>query len=500
MARKSRYISMLKDDLVWEQNDKESEAWESSLRGAELHHAIINFIKKHRPGEVVQLHRPIGGSYNVCYRLEYKDGSSAAMRIPRKVEVKFPEEKIRYEVATMRCVAEKTTIPVPKIYHFGSAAENPTGLGPFMIMEYIDHERTMFEALRTPSVDPVEPDEHYVLDPNISEQKLEFLYKQMANILLQLSTVTFPRIGSVVEDEEGRFSASGRPLIQNMEFLLQFTGMTPNLLPSQSYSTPDEWYSVLADMHLAQLVFQHNDAVEDEDDARDKYVARQLFRKLASSGRLTSEMELQKDSNNQSVFPIFSSDLRPMNVLIDKDLRVVGVIDWEFAYAAPAQFSFDPPWWLLLERPDNWPGGYVPWMEVYEPRLKTFLRVLEDEEKKMRSDPEISGSLASLSLSDERNVPLSQRMRKSWENKTWMINYAARNSWELDWIFWRYLDAKYFGPNDEADYHARLDLLTEKEKEAMEPFVKMKMEEKQERIIVDWNDDDAVAHLARAMV
>jgi len=37
-----------------------------------------------------------------------------------------------------------------------------------------------------------------------------------------------------------------------------------------------------------QLVFQHNDAVEGEDDARDKYVARQLFRKLAADGRLNT--------------------------------------------------------------------------------------------------------------------------------------------------------------------------------------------------------------------
>ncbi|KAF5129767.1 hypothetical protein E5D57_006098 [Metarhizium anisopliae] len=57
------------------------------------------------------------------------------------------------------------------------------------------------------------------------------------------------------------------------------------------------------------------------------------------------------------MFRLYSEDLRPSNVLIDKDLRVVGVIDWEFAYAAPASFSSDPPWWLLLKSPEYWPGG-----------------------------------------------------------------------------------------------------------------------------------------------
>ncbi|KAJ2985131.1 hypothetical protein NUW58_g4843 [Xylaria curta] len=484
MAPKLRYVSMERDDLAWEENDKETDVWERSLHKAELYRAIANLIKKYRPGEAVELHKPIRGGYNIFYRLEYKDGS-------------FPEEKVRYEVAAMRCIAAETTIPVPKIYYFGTAAENPTGLGPFMIMEYIEHEMTMSEALKDPTL---APEDSHVLDPNISEQKLEFLYRQMANILLQLSTVTFPRIGSLVEDKDGHFSVSGRPLIQNMNSLLEFTGVTPTLLPAGPYSNTDEWYSALADMHLAQLTFQHNDAVDDEDDARDKYVARQLFRRLASEGRLTSEFEPKEDDNNPPKFPLYSSDLRPSNVLIDKDFRVVGVIDWEFAYAAPAQFSFDPPWWLLLKAPECWPDGYTPWMEAYEPRLKTFLHILEDEEKKMQASSEISSGLTRLSLSNDRSVTLSQGMRKSWENKTWMINYAARNSWEFDFLFWRFLDPKYFGPNEEGDHHARLGLLTEKELEAMEPFIEMKVAESKERILVQWDHDRATAQLAKVMV
>jgi hypothetical protein len=59
----------------------------------------------------------------------------------------------------------------------------------------------------------------------------------------------------------------------------------------------------------------------------------------------------------------------------------VGVIDWEFAYTAPAQFNFDPPWWLLLEDPEYWLGGDKPWMKAYEPRLQTFLRVMEMQQR-----------------------------------------------------------------------------------------------------------------------
>lgn len=133
--------------------------------------------------------------------------------------------------------------------------------------------------------------ERPVLDLEIGEDKLEFLYAQMANILLQLSALEFPRIGSLVENEgDDSISIKGRPLIQNMNDLVVHTNMPPRILPSQTYDSADEWYIALADMHMAQLAFQHNDAVEDEEDARDKYTARQLFRNLAIGKRLMPDL------------------------------------------------------------------------------------------------------------------------------------------------------------------------------------------------------------------
>lgn len=154
--------------------------------------------------------------------------------------VQFPEEKVKYEVATMRYVAAHTTIPVPHIYHYGSAAENPTGMGSFIILEYVNHDQTLSHALNDPSRGI---DEYHQLDPGISDEKLEFLYRQMAKIVLQLSTLTFPRIGSLVEDKEGGISVEGRPLIQNMNSMVDHARVPPCVLPSKTYSTADEWYS-----------------------------------------------------------------------------------------------------------------------------------------------------------------------------------------------------------------------------------------------------------------
>ncbi|KAM5358364.1 hypothetical protein ACJZ2D_015349 [Fusarium nematophilum] len=324
MPAKPRFLCMDKDDLVWQKLDEGIDEWEKSIRTKDVYKAVGNFILKHKPGQPEVMHSAVRGAYNTVFRLEYKDGSSVIMRVPIKGAVRFPEEKVLYEVATMKYVAAHTTIPVPHIYHHGTAADNPTGLGPFIIMEYIEHHRNMSRAL----LDPESPiDERPVLDPNITEEKLELLYGQMANILLQLSTLKLPRIGSLVMNkDDDSISVEGRPLISNMNDIAVHTNAPESVLPSQTYTSTHEWYSALGDMHVAQLVFQHNDAVEDREDAYDKSIARQLFRNLATGGRLIPEL-----SDSEGDFRLFSEDFRPTNVLLDEDLRVVGVIDWEFA-------------------------------------------------------------------------------------------------------------------------------------------------------------------------
>ncbi|KAI1753171.1 phosphotransferase family protein [Xylaria castorea] len=493
MPPKPRFSYMDKDDLVWEKLDEATDEWDISIRTKETYRAVANLILKYKEGQAELMHQAIKGGYNVVYRLEYKDGSSAVMRVPIRGIVPFPDEKVRYEVATMRYVAANTTIPVPHVYYYGTTADNPIGLGPFIIMDYIEHHQSMTRELLDPKR---AANERPILDPDIGEEKLEFLYSQAANILLQLSFLKFPRIGSLVEKEGGiSTSVEGRPLIANMNDLIVHTNAPASILPSQTYASADEWYRALADMHITQLAFQHNDAVEDEDDAREKYVVRQLFRKLAAERRLAPEPE------SDGGFTLFSEDFRPTNILLDKDLRVVGVIDWEFAYAAPAQFSFDPPWWLLLEEPEYWTGGYRVWMEAYEPRLRTFLRMLEAEEKKM-TDADIAEKVGRMSLAGggKTEVPLSQRMRESWEKRTWMRNYAARKSWAFDLIWWKFLDESYFGSNENEDYQIRLELLSESQREAMEAFVACKMEESRNPGIVEWGDKQAADRLAKLLV
>ncbi|KAK1141749.1 hypothetical protein N8T08_008847 [Aspergillus melleus] len=125
---------------------------------------------------------------------------------------------------------------------------------------------------------------------------------------------------------------------------------------------------------MQHFIHQRNDSVESADDCRRKYLARRLFRKLTREKRLT------KSSLDKGPFQIWCDDSRPANVLLNEKMEIAGVVDWEFTYAAPAEFSHAPPWWLLIEKPELWSKGLEDWTRQFDIRLKTFLKAMKDRE------------------------------------------------------------------------------------------------------------------------
>ncbi|KAF5661596.1 kinase-like domain-containing protein [Fusarium circinatum] len=239
---------------------------------------------------------------------------------------------------------------------------------------------------------------------------------------------------------------------------------------SQTYTVADEWYTVLAEMHIAQLVFQHNDLVTSEDDCRNKYVSRQIFRRLARNGQLStfgfSEDTWSSQSSrilpetlspcpsNSGPFRLWGDDFRAGNILLDDSDKIAALIDWEYTYAGPTQFILDPPWWLLLETAEMWSPDLEDWKQTYESRLGTWLSAMEKAE-------------ASMAAYNTFPVPLS--------------------SWAFDAVYWNFLDERFFGDRDpgvvKGDlWKTRIDLLSDDERAAMEPFVQRKMAEGKERL------------------
>lgn len=291
-----------------------------------------------------------------------------------------------------------------------------------------------------------------------------------------------------------------------MNDAVQLAGLPRSIFPPQdkTHGTADEYYTSLAEMHLAQLVLQQNDLVTSADDCRNKYVSRQIFRRLAREGKLSTfgfrEDNWSAQSRimsiisspvplNEGSFRLYCDDLRAGNILLDDSDNIAAIIDWEFTYSAPGQFSLDPPWWLVLDSPDLWDAGIADWVKFYEPRLNIWLAAMQKAEAAVKHDGECM------------DPPLSTYMRESWETGRFWLNYAARQSWAFDALYWAFLDERFFGvreadvPTDEL-WRIRLHLLSEAERMAMEPFVDRKIHETKECRLVDWDLKDVERRVA----
>ncbi|KAK9585578.1 hypothetical protein V6Z93_008315 [Aspergillus fumigatus] len=128
-------------------------------------------------------------------------------------------------------------------------------------MEYIDHVMDLSDVLNTPGVAIKDCP---ILDPNIDEAKLELLYGQFADILLQLSTLRLPRIGSLAQIDDFTWEVARRPLSYNANELARLGTLPRSRLPkaNETFQSASSYSNLLADLHLEHLTHQRNDAVD----------------------------------------------------------------------------------------------------------------------------------------------------------------------------------------------------------------------------------------------
>lgn len=293
------------------------------------------------------------GGFNVLYPVRVKGlPTRVLVRLPCPNQAVFPVEKTMTEAATAGCIGKNTNVPVPRLHHYGDDPD----IGPYMVIEDLGSCRGMGQALEAPRK---HPDDSPILRPDIPEHRLQHLYAKMAECVFQLTLPTFPRIGAVVETSPGSYDVSERPFTLNMSNMVQLSNVHTSVFPPKdtTYQTVDEWYTVLADMQLATLLFQHNDMISSEDDCRNKFVSRQIFRTLAKQGRLSTFgrpkvigpwAELAGPVRRIQCRADMPALCRPVilgesNVIVNNDDEVLGAIDWEYAYAGPTQFVLDPP-------------------------------------------------------------------------------------------------------------------------------------------------------------
>ena len=257
-----------------------------------------------------------------------------------------------------------------------------------------------------------------------------------------------------------------------MNELVSLGNYPPKELSTRPFSTAGDYFESLAKDHMRHLWYQRNDAVEDEADCREKYIARCLFRKIVRGFSTTA---------SNGPFRLFCDDFRPANVIVDGELNIRGIIDWDFSYAAPVEFTHSPPWWLLLALPDGWDAGLDDFLAVYLPRLEIFLDVLRECENQAIE----SGTF-------RESQRLSGHMEQSMNSGQFWVCFAARSSFAFDDIYWKFIDPRYYG--DFTSIEERFRLLSTEEQGELDEFVPLKMQQAKARKLDEhWTLDEMLA-------
>ncbi|KAG5644271.1 hypothetical protein DXG03_008756 [Asterophora parasitica] len=312
-----------------------SNAWpdvEASLNALEPEYAdritsMVAFLKPHFkaiesyatslhpakfPCRIITDHYTWGQSFAV-FELVFVDGVSWIIRFGmRPMDVYFNtaeqlERKILNEVAALRLVRERTTIPVPYVIAFHPITSPSNPLGPefpaFVLMTAMNGATIEERGISTSGEgDPLQGDE--------SKRPILLQYlRDIADIHVQLSRITFDSIGSFVLGKDGRVSIG--------------PGADYGLGP---FTSAREYFQLQADAYekLAEV-----DAPEGNDPTS------RLKRQFVALLWRAAIMPLLDERDDKGPFPMRHGDLHNENILVDETGHIVGVLDWDCAGTVP---------------------------------------------------------------------------------------------------------------------------------------------------------------------
>ncbi|KAI8648046.1 APH domain-containing protein [Fusarium sp. Ph1] len=331
---------------------------------------------------------PKHGSFNVCVFVEFDTSPPErwVVRIPLPTRAVWIDERIETQLATMRYVAAKTTIPVPRIHAYSFTQESPIDTA-FIIMDYVQGQ-----TLKDLGFKKGKKWRTYIRPTEATNK----LHSQLSDLYIQLRQLEFPEIGALglpVVDGKLSYDCSAddirvchRPL--SIEVAMQeLEGMDPGsrIKPNATFSTARSFIDAL--LWLAENEFDKSpDPGLDKRGGRNSLYARHHFRRFVLDTWLDSAAD-------KGPFVLMHGDILMLmsNLLFDDDLNLVAVLDWEWSLVVPAQMLV-PPVWLS--------GGGPEWVligtNIFCTEVGRFVGTIRDRERALQVPPRLSQEWAKM--------------------------------------------------------------------------------------------------------
>ncbi|KIW39808.1 uncharacterized protein PV06_08392 [Exophiala oligosperma] len=328
--------------------------------------------------------KALNGSYNLCQRLRFCDGTTWLLRMPIVGSVcdEYADEKVAMEVEALSLLRDKN-VPVPGVIAWGLTAANPLGLGPYVVMDFVEGA-SVNTLLREQ-----QHDTRWLRD-DICDDDVEFLSRQFARILLHIFQIDFPTLGSLPTPVTV-FNAPVRPLTFKAHDILQTGGVNTFGDRTKGFADTADYFCHLVNQDWEQFQRQPNSG-GGPTVTQAKYAA---FLALHSSVTIPASLTLSFGAQTTSLWSG----------------------SWTSNGRTPARRSSLAPWWLLQDRLNNY-DTFLNKEEAprflgrYLRNLDVFKTVLDEEEA--RTPGQQTMELSRLGRHSEKSGSMWLHMLLSW--------------------------------------------------------------------------------------
>ncbi|GAB0138156.1 hypothetical protein EsDP_00006400, partial [Epichloe bromicola] len=230
------------------------------------------------------------GSYNACFFVKFDNDEEWVVRIPIEPALYNPWQTLLSEVATI-------DIPVAKIHAYGNGEKltaSPTATQMFIILDYIPGTSLAKEKLLHA---------HSTIKTNF--------FRQLLSYLAELWSLELPAIGSLMPSGD-----ASQPMVGHL--LTQSANDARRDLPS--FVSAKAFVESQFDLISSHLLAPQHDHPEDE-------VRYDMFCISSMKQSFSSVINPEFDSGP---FVLSHPDLRPSNIIVNDEMEIVGLIDWQF--------------------------------------------------------------------------------------------------------------------------------------------------------------------------
>ncbi|KAG8674087.1 hypothetical protein FPOAC1_000050 [Fusarium poae] len=374
--------------------------------------AICTLASKYTGGLPCTIRCRQQGSFNVCFILDFPDNLTRIVRLPIEPAVHDVWDKVCSEVCTMQYVRDHTNIPIPRVYAYGRSRlrHNTLARQVFIVSDYMDGKSLTKRMLRDSPEDFRRRFFGDIVDIFAQLRRIEF--PQGGSLMPNAAVGIWPQFFTSIFHREEAFTPQSATDHRFGPKIAGAISMRRNELQIDGYTSPPSAFTTANDFFREQYqLLQYMWKMPSQELGREEAERDEFALHALSLEEAQNISGLKTDPSGDS-FYLSHPDLRVNNIIVDDELCIRGIIDWEFSVTVP-RYAFLPPSWLT----GHDTGSIISRVDV----SSEFMSVLSSKKHESHSHSQLAQDW---SFQDDLRLPMA---------------YIFLDPSDLVFIFYRYI-------------------------------------------------------------